>query len=75
METDISKSRLDMMYQKLYKEVRAIIKDNVCMNFYNEKEPIYLETDAKGVRVGAGLLQGRNSLQFPQDKVPDNTAF
>ena len=40
------------MCQELYEKAEAIIKDDVCMNFYNEEEPLYLETDAMGVRIG-----------------------
>ena len=45
------------------------------MKFYNEKGPLYLETDTSGIQLGTGLLQARDGLQFPQDKVPDNSAL
>ena len=32
------------------------------MKFYNEKEQLYLETDASGARVGAGLLYARDGM-------------
>ena len=52
------------MYQDLYEEAKAIIKDGECMRFYNEKEPLNLETDASDVELGAGLTQVRDGLQF-----------
>ena len=41
---------------KAIEKVKTIIKDNVCMMFYNEKEPLYLETDVSGVGQGAEFL-------------------
>ena len=43
--------------------------------FYNDKEPLYLETDASGMGLGEGLLPARDSLQLPKGKVPDNIAL
>ena len=54
------------------KKGKTIIKYDACMNFYNLKEPIYLETDTSGVGQGAGLLQVRDGMQFPRDEVTDN---
>ena len=45
------------MYQELYEKAKTIIKDDVCIKFYNKYEPLYLETDASGAKYGAGLLQ------------------
>ena len=36
------------------------------MKFYNEKEPLYLETDISGVRFGAGLLHMRERMWIPK---------
>ena len=30
---------------------------NACINFYNETKPLYLQTDASGIGLGAALLQ------------------
>ena len=45
------------------------------MKFYNEKEPLCLETYVSGVGLEAALLQAGDGLWFPGDKVPDNTEF
>ena len=60
--TYISKSGLDInnTYQELYKKARALI--NACMKFYNERDPLYLETDVSGVSLGEGLLQVRKGM-------------
>ena len=34
------------------KKVKAIIKDDVCIKFCNEKEFLFLETDASSVGLG-----------------------
>ena len=62
------------MYQELYAKAMVIIKDDTCTTFY-KKEPIYLETDVLGVRLGVGHLQVRDGLQFPWDKARDNTTL
>ena len=45
-----------MPYTKNVPEVKAIIKVDTCMKFYDEKTS-YIETDASGVGLGAALLQ------------------
>ena len=37
---------------------------NEIMTFYNEKEQLYLETDASGVGLGASPLQARDGMWF-----------
>ena len=34
---------------------------------------LYLETDISGIGLGVMLLQTRDSMSFPQDKLPDNS--
>ena len=41
---------------------KAIITKDTSMKFYNEKEQLCLEPYASGVRIGAGLLQVRESM-------------
>ena len=37
------------LYHTLYEKAKALIKDDVCMKFYDETKPLYLETDASGI--------------------------
>ena len=45
---------MDMEYNipKIFQEVKAIIKEDACMKFYNETKPLYIGPDASGVRLG-----------------------
>ena len=52
--------------------MKLTIKD-VSMIFFDETQPLYLETDVPGVGLGAVLLQTRNGTSFPKDKAPDNS--
>ena len=38
------------------------------MKFYDEMKPLYLETDASGVGLGAGLLQTKEGTSCPKDE-------
>ena len=60
-------------YQKMFNKAKAIIKEDVCMKFYNETKPLYIETDASGVGLGATLLQTRSNTSCPKDEAPDNS--
>ena len=44
-------------YQQMFDNAKSIIKADVCMEFYNNSRPLYLETDALGIGLGAALLQ------------------
>ena len=44
-------------YQSLFAKAKLLIKADVCMKFYDDSKPLYLETDASGVCLGAALLQ------------------
>ena len=59
--------------QKMYDKAKSIIKGDACMKFYNETKPLYTETDASGVGLGAALLQTRSSTSYIRDEVPDNS--
>ena len=60
-------------YQKLFDKAESIIKEDVCMQFYDKTQPLYLETDTSGVRLGAALLQTRYGTSCPRDKAPNNS--
>ena len=42
------------------------------MKYYNDRKPVYLETDASGVGLGKALLWMRDDLNFGYDEMPDN---
>ena len=43
------------------------------MKFYDDTKPLYLETDASGVSLGAALLQTQEGTTCQKDTVSDNT--
>ena len=45
------------------------------MKFYDTSRPLYLETDASEVSLGAGLLQIRDGMNCGCDEVPDNATL
>ena len=59
-------------YKKLFNRAKSIIKADACIKFYDEFKPLYLETDASCVGLGASLLQTRYGASCPRDMVPDN---
>ena len=42
------------------------------MRFYGKIKPLYLETDASGVGLGAGLLHIRDSMNRTPDEAPNS---
>ena len=63
----------NVSYQGLYNKTKSLIIDEVCMKFYDETKPLYLEIDASGIGLGAALLQTRHGMTCPKDTAPDNT--
>ena len=47
----------NVSYQQLFDNAKSIIKADVCMKFYDNSKPLYLETDASGTGLGVALLQ------------------
>ena len=58
-------------YQQQFAEVKSLIKVDICMKFYNDTKPLYLETDASGVCLGAALLQLCDNTTCKKDMAPD----
>ena len=63
----------NVSYQELFAKVKSLIKVDICMKFYNDTKPLYLETDASRVGLGAALLQLHKCTTCQKDVVPDNT--
>ena len=57
----------------MYDKTKSLVKADVCMKLYDETKPLYLETDASGIGLGAALLQTRDGTTCPNDIAPDNT--
>ena len=60
-------------FHKLFDKAKSIIKEDACMKFYDETQPLQLETDASGLRLGAALLQTRSGTSCPRDKAPKHS--
>ena len=43
----------------------------MCMKFYDDTKPLYLETDASGVGLGSALLQMHEGTTCQKDTVPE----
>ena len=35
-------------YQKIFDKVKSILEEDVCVKFYDETKPLYMETEASG---------------------------
>ena len=57
----------------MFDRAKAIIKDKVYMEFYDETKPLYIETDGTRVILGTALLQTRSNTSFHRDEVPGNS--
>ena len=60
-------------YQSLFNRAKLLIKSDMCMKFYDEIKPLYLETDTSRVGLAAALLQTWEGTTCQKDTVPDNT--
>ena len=63
----------NISYQAMYDKTKSLRKADVCMKFYNETKPLYLETDASLKGLDATLLQTRDAPTCPKEITPDNT--
>ena len=60
-------------YQQLFNKAKLLIKVEMCIKFYYDTKPLYLETDASGIGLGVALLQLRDNMGCQKDTAPDNT--
>ena len=60
-------------YQVLFNKPKLQIKTDMCMKFYDDTKPLYLERDASRVGLGAVLLQMHEGTACQKDIAPDNT--
>ena len=54
-------------------KAKSLIKADICMKFYNDTKPLYLEIDASGAGLRATLLQMHGNTTCQKDVTPDNT--
>ena len=60
-------------YQLLFAKAKLLIKSDVCMNYYDNTKPLYLQTDVSRVGFGTALLQTLDGTTCWKDMVEDNT--
>ena len=60
-------------YLKLCDKIKSITKEDACINFHDEIQPVYLETDESGLGLGAALLQATNGTSYPRDKASEHS--
>ena len=63
----------DASYQQWFKKAKLLIKAEMCMKFYDDTKPLYLETDAYRIGLRAALLKLRDNTVCQKGTVPDNT--
>ena len=62
-------------YQVLFNKAKSLIKVDMCMKFYDNTKPLYLEIDASGVGLGVALLQMHKGTACQKDIVPNSTTL
>ena len=62
-------------YQAMFNMAKSLIKVDMCMKFYDNTKPLYLETDASRIGLGVTLLQMHEGTACQKDVVSDNTTL
>ena len=57
-----------ILYQEINERVKSLVKEDTCMKYHNFRKPLYLETNALGVGLGATLLQAKDDLSCRYDR-------
>ena len=67
----------NMSYQALFNKANSLIKaePDMCIKYYDDTKPLYLETDASRVGLGVALLQMCEGTACQKDIAPDNTTL
>ena len=75
LKADVDQSDMDLecIISGPIQQDKIINKNNICMRFYNETKPLYLETDASRIVISATLLQTRDGMTWVKDTAPHNT--
>ena len=63
---------LEYIIPTMFAKAKSLIKADLCMKFYDDTKPLYLETGASGVGLGATLLQLHDNTTCQKGMVPDN---
>ena len=62
-------------YQELFDKATVLIKKDTSMKLYNERQPLYLETDVSSASLVAGLHQALDGMNCQCYLVSDNMAL
>ena len=62
----------NVSYQALFNKAKLLIKVDMCMKFYDDTKPLYLETDASVVGLTVALLQMHERTTYQKDIAPNN---
>ena len=55
----------------MFDKAKLTIKEDVCMKFYDEMKPLFIEKDVSGVGLGAALLQTKSNNSSPRGEAPE----
>ena len=76
-KSDINKDQVGMEQQipEAIQASKSFIKKDGSKKFYYERKQLLLETDMSTIRLGAGLQQARDGVEFSKEEAPDNSAL